>query len=91
MKSSVIQHNISCPLLKFIRDTIPSEPQLLEWLETPERQAHYHILRKARVVILENGQVSLSPYYLSDDGKTICWDNIRYYLDEDRIDIYRVR
>jgi hypothetical protein len=72
-------------LLRYIRDTSPTEEQLLAWLG-PSDHGRYHKLRKAGLTVIQNGHVKLSPSHLSADGKSFLHEVRLYWLDKDQID-----
>jgi hypothetical protein len=72
-------------LLRHIRDTSPTEEQLLEWLGASDHGS-YHKLPKAGLTVVENGRVKLSSNHLSADGKSFLHGVRLYWLDKDQID-----
>jgi hypothetical protein len=75
-------------LLLLIRDAKPSEAELLDWLG-PSDHGRYHTLRKAGLLLVQDGTVLLCPEYCSADEKQFYYENCRFWIDEDRIDHFR--
>ena len=90
MKYTKVASCISLELLRFVRDSCPTEAELLAWLG-PEQQGRYYVLRKAGVVLVQDGTVVLSPQLLSPDGEHLTWENLRYNIDEETIDTFRLQ
>jgi hypothetical protein len=87
MSEKNVNYHISLDLLRFIRDSKPTEEELLRWLGASQL-GRYHILRKAGVFVISDGVIQLSPKRLSQDGKQFQWGNMRYHLDDDRVDVF---
>jgi hypothetical protein len=87
MKETSVNCHISLDLLRFIRDSKPTEEELLRWLGASQ-QGRYYILRKAGVLVIGDGVIQLSPKRLSQDGKQFGWGNMLYHLDDDRVDVF---
>lgn len=90
MKTSSVTNCISIALLRFIRDAGPAEAELLAWLGA-EHQGRYHTLRKAGVLLLQDSVVTISPQHLSADGKHLRFAHMRYNIDEDTIDAFKIK
>ena len=89
MKPSSVVGAISVALLRFVRDARPTEAELLAWLGSAP-QGRYHTLRKAGLLLVQDGVVVASPHHLTADGKHLHFENLRYNIDEDTIDILRI-
>lgn len=87
MNQKSVAHCISLELLKFIRDSAPTETELLCWLGD-NQQSRYYILQKAGVLILNEGVVQLAPQNISSDKKRFWWGNILYHLDDKKMDVF---
>jgi hypothetical protein len=90
MRRSRPEQCITIPLLRYVRDSKPSEDELLDWLG-PSEAARYHVLRKAGLLIVNDGVVTLSADQLTDDGKHFRYEFLRYNIDDDTVDVYRDR
>jgi hypothetical protein len=76
---------LSCDLLKFIRNSKPTESELISWLGEDANVGRYHVLRKARLLLLDGDSVMLSPDHLSTDGAAFAFGNRIYKIDDDEI------
>jgi hypothetical protein len=89
MKTSSVAGAISVALLRFVRDARPTEAELLAWLGSGQH-GRYHTLRKAGLLLVQGGVVVASPQHLTADGKHLHFENLRYNIDEDTIDILQI-
>src|SRR5262249_50886731 len=85
MKESAVKHYISFELLRFVRDTKPTEAELLSWLG--EEEFRYPVLLSAGLLELEDGTVRISPKHLTLHGKGVWWDNAIFRIDDNTIDL----
>lgn len=76
---------LSCELLKLIRDSNPTESELIAWFGDDADAGRFHVLRKAGLLVVNDGCVSLSPNHLSPDGSAFAYDRRIYKIDEDQI------
>ena len=67
-------------LLLFVRDSRPSEAEMLEWLG-PSAVGSYHVLRKVGLLLLQDGVVTLNPENLSADGTLFHYHDLTYEPD----------
>ena len=74
---------LSLALLRHVRDAKPNESQLACWL-APGNAGAMHVLRKAGLLILVDGTVTLSPAHLSADGTSFRYEDRLFLLDEER-------
>jgi hypothetical protein len=88
MKHTDPRRCLSPSLLRHVRDARPTPNELVEWLGPGGRGA-YHVLRKAGLLREEGGRVALSPEHLSADGRRFRFESQLYFLDEDRVLIFR--
>jgi hypothetical protein len=88
MKNAAVQHYLSIPMLRYIRDNQPTEDELLAYLGLSD-VACYHVLRKEHLLLLDNGRVILSPQHYTADGQFFLYFNQRIYLNKDQIDYFR--
>lgn len=87
MRNTAVQHYLSVQLLRYIRDNQPTEDEFLAYLEL-SNAAFYHVLRKERLLLLDNGRVILSPQHYMADGQCFWYFNQCIYLDKDQIDYF---
>jgi hypothetical protein len=78
---------LSLGLLRHVRDTRPTETQLLAWLGNDASK--YHVLRKANLLETRDGHVELSSAHASADGTKFKFENKLFLLDEDEELIFR--
>jgi hypothetical protein len=90
MNSSSVASAISFALLRFIRDGRPTEAELLAWLGSAQH-GRYHTLRKAGLLLVQDGVIVASPQHLSEDGKHLTFENQRYNIDEGTINVFRIK
>jgi|GEM_PF-6760660 len=76
---------LSCDLLKFIRDSNPTEAELLAWLSDDGAAGRFHVLRKAGLLRINNGRVELSSEHLSKNGTCFAFGSKIYIIDDDQI------
>ena len=81
---------ITTGLLRFVRDSRPTEAGSLAWLGA-EQQGRYHFLRKSGLLILQAGMVAFSPQHLSSNGKHLNWEHLRYNIDEETIAVFQAQ
>jgi len=79
--------SLSHGLLRYIRDEQPTAEGLLDWLG-PSQASRFHVLRKAGLLVVQDGKVVLSPEHLTPCGKYFLYDNLRYHMDADRTDVF---
>lgn len=84
MKYEKIHKCLNFELFRLVRDSAPTEVEVLEWLGY-ERHGVYHVLRKAQILVLKDGVVRLSPRRLSADGKSFHWQHLMFMLDDNLI------
>jgi hypothetical protein len=73
MKEAGVNYHISLDLMRFIRDSKPTEEELLRWLGAAQ-QGRYYILRKAGVLVISDSVIQLSPKHSSHDGRKFRWE-----------------
>jgi hypothetical protein len=78
---------LSLGLLRYVRDTRPTETRLLEWLGSDASK--YHVLRKANLLVAKDGHIELSSAHASADGTHFRFENRLFLLDEDRELVFR--
>jgi hypothetical protein len=76
---------LSIDLLRYVRDERPTEEEFLAWLGGPKRAGVYHTLRKAGLLMLEQGRLSLSPEHLAPDSKSFTFHDRVFWLDKDEV------
>ncbi len=89
MKHTRVAACLSCRLLRYVRDQRPTVDEFLAWLGSPADAGRYHVLRKAELLLLENGRLLLSPEHLSADGDHFTWANSMYHLDTEMVWVFR--
>ena len=87
MKHTDPAGSLSCDLLRFIRDSNPTESELIAWLGSDADAGRFHVLRKAGLLVVNDGRVRLSPDHLSPDGLAFAYGHRIYEIDRDRISI----
>ena len=88
MDDSRVQRGMSFELLRYVRDTRPTEEALLRWAEDRGLTGNVHLLRKGGVLQVTDGQVSISPERYTPDRSGASCGNGLYWLDKERIDIF---
>ncbi len=76
---------LSNALLRFIRDQQPTEAAFLAWLGNLSREGQFHVLRNAKLIVVQDGIVKLAPDHLSQDGKWFIYGNALYHLESDEV------
>jgi hypothetical protein len=75
---------LSIALLRYVREALPTEAELLAWLG-PVDSAKYHVLRKAGLLRERDGRVVLSPEHCAADARSYRHENHLYLIDEDTV------
>jgi hypothetical protein len=76
---------LSIPLLRYVRDHAPTEADFLTWIGGWQNAGRYHTLRKAGLLLLEQGRLRLSPQHLSPDGKRFAYSCRIFQLGTDEV------
>ena len=87
MKHTNPQACLSIALLRYVRDALPTEAELLAWLG-PVDSGKYHVLRKAGLLRERDGRVVLSPEHCTADARGYRHENRLYLIDEDTVLIF---
>ena len=87
MKHTAPAACLSLSLLRYVRDEHPTTEQLLAWLG-PGDAGKYHVLRKAELLIEQDGRITLSPSHCTPDRRGFRFENRLFLLDEDRVLIF---
>jgi hypothetical protein len=84
MKHTTPDTLLSRELLSFVRDANPTAEEFAIRYGGPGGQA-FHVLRKAGVVVVEDGRVRLSLRHLSPDGRAFFWGFREFLLNRDEV------
>jgi hypothetical protein len=84
MKGSEVRAALSGQLLRYVRDEQPSVEDFIARFGGPGGCV-YHVLRKGRALLEENGKLRLNPEHASPDGRQFTWETDVFLIDEDRI------
>ena len=68
--SEVMRAANGVTLLRRVRDEAPSEEELLHWLGEAEA-GRFHVLRKAGLLLVEEGRVIIGPEHRLDDDRVV--------------------
>lgn len=71
---------LSVELLRHVRDARPTEAALIAWLG--DDASKFHVLRRAGLLVVNDGVVELSPEHRSNDGRTFRYEDLVFRLDE---------
>ena len=74
-------------VMRFIRDTPPTEAELLEYIggDRWEAKKRFGDFRAEGTIVYQEGRWILAPGHLSEDGSTFTWENVVLLLDEERL------
>ncbi|WP_422931856.1 hypothetical protein [Singulisphaera sp. PoT] len=85
MKHTAPDAFITREILGFIRDERPTPEALAERFG----EACLHLLRKAVVIVEEDGRLRLDRRRLAPEGEWFVWKNRLIHLNSDRVDLVR--
>lgn len=85
MKHTQPEPLLSRELLSFVRDVGPTPEVFIQRFGEQE----FHVLRKHRVLVVDEGRVRLSRRCLSPDGQYFAWGQMQIRLDCDEVRLVR--